>query len=609
MTLTITFPPQDDESGRGYYRRLASGNSLRGWRELAGMANVPRTAAALLICPEHVAAELDLEPTWASTASQQEQQARTWRGLRRMNTEAVCPACLEKAAYVRDFWEHGFVTACPTHRTNLIDRCPVCRDLISPNRQCIELCACGHDLRTVESTASTPAQHWLSSLIASRGESAGDVKPALGRVDIVALCELVRDMCRGYDPTSPPARKGAASVRTVQEAVEFLAPLGILLADWPAGFEGHVSTRIKAGKPSARTLNTLLGGWYGRLKKTCKNTPLEPFLQTVIEVASKEFDGVLSLDGAADIAAEFTQSLLVSEAAKALGVGWGFLHSAVTSGKCASTTRRMGKHNLVYQVPRSEVDRIALLRSEWIGEEEACAIAQVPPAAMRMMMEAGVVEADPKWRNDIFKGGAVQKQSLETLCTNLCGTSRAARHTEAGYVLWSDLTGRRMGDKHAIQSAMRAAASGELQPAFRGRHLGKTSFLKSELAMYFGRPVLESGMSVQQLAQRTGWKWESIGHWIDSGLLGAEQITLRGQPCRVVSPEQLFAFQQIYVPLADLAKALEKTSSYLADQLGGIEIIGAKPLPTGGRRGGLIRIADLARLALQASQSLRLASQ
>ena len=37
---------------------------------------------------------------------------------------------------------------------------------------------------------------------------------------------------------------------------------------------------------------------------------------------------------------------------------------------------------------------------------------------------------------------------------------------------------------------------------------------------------------------------ESIAHWIDEGLLESHEIVLRGQPCRVVMPEQLLAFSR-----------------------------------------------------------------
>jgi len=604
VTLIISYSPHEDESGRGFYRRLAADNSFVSWRDLAGMAGVARTAAALLLCPDHVAAELGLEPTATEWAARQEQRARSWKGLRRGTNDAICPACLEAQAYLRSHWEHAFSTACPTHGTCLIDRCPSCREPLSSGRTCIELCACGHDLRSIAAQPASPSQLWLSALIATDGKSSGGVAPSLQPVQVSAICDFVRDLCRGVDLVAPAARKGASSFSSTQSAIEFLRPLDDLLADWPAGFKVHVSARIAAGKPGARTLNTLLGTWYERLKRSCHDTPLKPFLQEAIEVASREFDGVLSLDAASEIAVTFTDSLLVSEAATLLGVSWGMLHHAVRSGHCLSSTHKLGTRSLVYQVPRCEIERIAKVRAEWIDEEEACALAQVPPAVMKLMTAAEVVESDSGWRRDITKAGPIRKNSLVALCDLLTGKSVARALQGDAYVTWSELTSRRMGDKRAIQAAMRAAASGEL-PALHGRHLGETKFLRSDLAKYFSTPVLERGMTVQQLSERTGWKWETIGHWIDIGLLDAEQIVLRGQPCRVVLPDQLFAFRINYLPLADLAKTMGTKASYLAEQLAGVEMVGAKLEASGARRGALVRVADLGRLAVIASESLR----
>ena len=601
MTLIVAYDPHEDESGRGYYRRLAADNSFGSWRDLAGMAGVARTPAAMLLCPDHVAAELGLEAAGTEQAAQQEQRARSWRGLRRTTSDAVCPACLNDRAYLRAYWEHSFATACPTHATCLIDRCPSCREPLSPNRPCIELCACGHDLRSIVAPPASSSQIWLSSLIASDGKSFGGVAPQFEAVSVNTLCEFVRDLCRGADLVAPSARKGASRFPSTQSAIEFLRPLDDLLAEWPGGFKSHASARIAAGRAGARTLNTLLGPWYQRLKRSCTGTPLKPFLEAVIEVASREFDGVLSLDAASKIAVTFTESLLVSDAAKSLGVSWGMLHDAVRNGRCLSSTHKLGTRSLVYHVPVKEVERIAKLRAEWISEDEACTLAHVAPAVMKLMMAAEVVESDIKWRQDILKAGPIRKSSLVSLCELL--TRRSGRRDVPGEdcVSWSELTSRRMGDKRAIQAAMRAAASGELLPASRGWQLGETRFLRSDLVKYFSTPVLERGMTVQQLAERTGWKWETIGHWIDTGLLGAQQIVLRGQPCRVVLPEDLFAFRRNYLPLADLANAMGTKSSYLAEQLAGIEILGAKLGSSGARRGGLLRVADLGRLAVRGS--------
>lgn len=155
-----------------------------------------------------------------------------------------------------------------------------------------------------------------------------------------------------------------------------------------------------------------------------------------------------------------------------------------------------------------------------------------------------------------------------------------------------------MGDKQAIRTAMLAATSGKLLPVSKGRNLGQVGFLRSDVLAYFGTPLLEAGLAINQLSKLTGWKWESINHWIELGLLKSTAIVLRGQNCKVVSPEQLLDFARTYVPLADLARSLNSRPSFLIEGLSGLEVFGGKPLPNGTQRGALVRLADLAKLAV-----------
>jgi len=90
----------------------------------------------------------------------------------------------------------------------------------------------------------------------------------------------------------------------------------------------------------------------------------------------------------------------------------------------------------------------------------------------------------------------------------------------------------------------------------------------------------------------------SIAHWLDEGLLAFESIQRRGQPCRVVLPHQLLAFRQRYIPLADLARAMDTKASALSRSLPGLQLVGAKQSQEGVMRGALIRIADLGQLAI-----------
>lgn len=161
----------------------------------------------------------------------------------------------------------------------------------------------------------------------------------------------------------------------------------------------------------------------------------------------------------------------------------------------------------------------------------------------------------------------------------------------------SGLSSRRLGDNTAIQSVMKAAVDGKIVPVAHGKKLGEMAFLRSDVAPFFGTPLVEAGTTIQTLSQETGWKWESISHWIEEGFLEADSTKLRGQTCRVISAQQLLKFRQSYVPLADLAKVMNSKPSSVSERIPGLPVVGAKLLPNGVRRGGLVRLSDLAALA------------
>jgi hypothetical protein len=518
--------------------------------------------------------------------------------MHRSRNDAVCPECLKDDTYLRSYWEHVYVTACPAHRIQLIDRCPTCGDVLSPNRERLEQCPCGTDLRLLSGVDATKHQIWLSALIASDGQSSEGIAPKLKFVHVSDICDVVRIVCLHKDPKAPPPRRNTAHPKSMQEAIEFLEPLESILNDWPIRFEAHVLERIQAGDLNARTLNKLLGRWYVDMKKACATGSMSVFLETILRVASKSFDGILGLDNAKNVAAQVSEYVLLKDAAKAIGVSRDTLLKATQTSECQYRTRRFGTRGLTYEIPNMEVERIRCSRAAWIGEEEACSVAGVSLTVLQHMVHAKVINSDIKWKSGILKGGMFDKASLNEL-TSRINARVVDQKTAAGEVItWSELTSRRMGDKLAIRTTMQAAASGELLPVVKGRNLGHVCFLRSEVLAYFGTPLLEAGLAVNQLSKLTGWKWESISYWIELGLLESQSIFLRGQPCKVVSPEQLLRFTRTYIPLADLAKRLDSRPSFLIEKLSGLEVFGGKPLPNGTQRGALLRIADIAKAAI-----------
>jgi hypothetical protein len=512
MSLIFTYAPRDDESGMGFYRRLSADNALFSWRNLTDTAGVERSRRALLTRTDDVARNLGLEPAWAESAKQKEDLCRNWGRLHRAQSDTVCPACLAEALYLRHQWEHTYVTACPKQRIQLVDQCNACGKHLSPERLYIGLCSCGHDLGSLPQMPALPVQHWLSTLVASDGQTSGSMEPVLHGVDINVLVKVIRVLCLHADAKQPGLARRSALPKTIAEAVEFLAPLEVLLADWPISFQAHVEERIAAGRKDARTLNTLLGDWYISLRKLCQGTTLEPLLQIIIDVAARKSDCVLGLDSAKTMAEDATRYVRASDAARTIGVSVSRLHDSIQAGECEHRTRRTGTRGQIYEIPCVEVERIQEQRAEWISDTAACELASIPPVVLERMKAAGVISSDTRWREDLIKGGPVLRQSVLDLYQRVDRWSESAAVSHDATLTWSELTSRRMGEKQAIESLMQAVANGDVKAVARAVTLGEMSFLRSDVSQYFGTPLLEAGMSIQQLAKATGWKWESISH-------------------------------------------------------------------------------------------------
>ena len=598
MGLIITYPPHEDESGMGYYRRLSTDNALFGWRNLAGTAGVERQRHALMTRTGEVAHNLGLNPNWTESAFQKDVLCRGWGQLHRSHADAICPLCVAESPYARNYWEHTYVTACPKHQVLLIDQCHACGEHFSPERLYIGLCSCGSNLSSMTAMPATKAQIWLSTQIANSGKFSSGMEPVIEDIDTKVLVKVIRTLCLYADPLKPALSRTCSLPKTVTAAVEFLAPLETLLSNWPMNFRSHVEQRIAAGRKDARTLNTLLGNWYISLRKTCQGTALEPLLQVIIDVAAEKSECMLGLDSAKVMAQDATQYVRALDAAKTIGVSRSRMHDAFHSGECVHRTLRMGTRGQIYEVPRAEVERIQQQRAQWISDTTACELLGITPAVLKCMKAAEVLDSDIRWREDLLKGGPINRQSIVDLYTRVAGWAQSSMPADDATLNWAEFTSRRMGEKQAIQSLMKAIANGDIKAAKRAKTLGELSFLMTDVSKHFGTPLLEAGMSIQQLSQATGWKWESIAHWLDEGLLACESIQLRGQPCRVVLPHQLLAFRQNYIPLSDLAHAMGKKPSSLSLLLHGTKLIGAKILPSGSQRGALLRMSDLGRLAV-----------
>ncbi|WP_431274646.1 TniQ family protein [Variovorax ureilyticus] len=559
MSLIQTFAPHPDESGRGYYRRLSSSNALSSWKDLARHCAERVTHDALFAHPEQTAIKLGLEPAWCAAATAQDNAARGWTGLRRYRRDAVCVHCLRESAHLRATWEHAYVAACPSHGVLLRDTCSGCATPLRDGREHIELCDCGFDLRAMPTEPATSAQMWVSSLLERGIAQIENFGPALSNTDIDVGGKLIGTLCKQPDPKVAARRSNAAAPSTMDGLVAFLSPLEFLLSKWPTNFRHHVSERLRVGPPEGRTLNRRLGAWYRQLRKLCDHTAIHPFLHAIADVAQAEFDGVLGRDAAAKVINREAVHVSLLEAAARIGIQYSSLQHFRDKGEVKCKELKARTNGYVYQIAVSEVDAIIAARAMWTSEKQACELLGVPPSVLGHLCDAGVVVREASWKEDLRKGGPIEVASIRRLTECL---QRAAAEPAAGEgrrIAVRELTARYVGDKKALASAFQAIASGAVSPVKGGRLAGDYEYLWDDVAKHYARPALDQGLTLQALSEATGYKHESIGHWIAHGFLRCFEVLLRGQPCRVVTPNQLADFRREYLPFLTWRKFLVRS--------------------------------------------------
>lgn len=112
------------------------------------------------------------------------------------------------------------------------------------------------------------------------------------------------------------------------------------------------------------------------------------------------------------------------------------------------------------------------------------------------MKAADVIRSHIRWREDLLKGGPVEHQSLVELHARIGREAPSAATLHEATLPWSEFTSRRMGEKRAIESLMKAIARGDVKAVKHARTLGEMSFRMSDVSQHFGTPLLEVGMSI-----------------------------------------------------------------------------------------------------------------
>ena len=600
--LMSLFPPVEDESPVGYLRRLAQHNAYTDWKSLVRATGLNPSLNALWKNKAELTRWLGIEPQWLDLVMP---PAREGRGLHdpffhRPATDPLCPACLADHQHIRLAWSHAMVSACPAHGTHLIDTCPSCSHALSPTRYDIGRCDCGHDLQEAEASAATPFAIWVSARIA------GDMRPVHGvpeigeQRDYEGLAKLLFSLAIRLDPAAKVKTGKTSRPPDLTQTRELIGSVAPLFANWPQGFNTHVRDRLAAGNPAVFSPSGRLGAWYMALHSACrKANAFAPLWTAFSDAMIDHFDGNLRgqrvITPSPDRERQFVS---VAEAARLIGVSAPKLSTALRDGHVAGHFSKQGTAYTLALMHRSEVERIGAERSRWISASTASALLGVPPSVIAHLVGADLLASDDRWVKDILKGGPIEKASAETLLERL--RSLVGPREVAETLRFGQLIGRRTTDSKGIRRLYQAIASGEIRATgyTPGHGLDGLTFATEEIRRYLGSVGLADGMTLTQLEKTTGWKYEALSYWAQSGFLITIDVLLHGRSTRLVTNAALADFRRTWVPISDLAQAMGTKASALTAKITqrGIPIHGQLTLPSGAKRGGLLKLADLGAL-------------
>ena len=600
--LIELFPPETTEGPIEYMRRLSVRNGYGDWRSLVRATGVNPSLNALWKNKQTLADAFGLDPAWLDGVMP---PAAAGLGLhdpffRRTSNDAVCPQCLAEADHLHHAWSHSLVSACPDHGSTLIDTCPSCEQALSDSRFDLASCDCGYPLHEATAPSASPFELWVSARLA------GDMRPIEGRPEIgapedyIGLGKLLFSLAIRLDPTAKVKAGKTSRPHEVAQTRALIESIRPLFEAWPRGFNTHVRDRLVAGNQAVFSPSGRLGGWYTSLHGACrKANAFAPLWTAFSDAMIDHFDGNLRGQQVLTPSPERERRFVpVAEAARLIGVSGPKLGAALKAGIVAGHISKQGTAYTLALMDREEVERIRMERARWITASDAAAAAGVPPSVISHLVEAGLLKNDDGWSQDILKSGPIEKASIAALIERL--VSLAAPREAPETLRFGQLIRRRTTDSKGIRRLYQAISSGEIRATGHtpGNGLDGLTFATDEVRRYLGSVGLTEGMTLPQLEKITGWKYEALSYWAQSGLLKTVDGLLHGRSARLVTNSALADFRRTWIPVSDLAQAMGTKSSALTAKITqrGLPIHGQLTLPSGAKRGGLLQLADLGAL-------------
>lgn len=516
----------------------------------------------------------------------------------------VCPQCLVDDGIALLAWSHQLVTACPMHNTVLLGDCPECAQPICLTRRELMRCDCGYDFRYATCMPASAFSTGLSALLANVAAPTQKSLPQpLSQLSFESLLPaflLMLAKAQGRMTSQLPTQFRFGASSSVDDSAALLGHLESLLGEWPCRFDAILKDRLCDG--DGISLAGRIGTWYRELFSTY-SAPCFDFLRNRFKaLLSEHFDGRLGLSTRAMMFGHDNADALswfsAAEAARLLGVAPDILANLVIKQQVQGKVHQEGKNRFI-AIHRSTLDQIAAQRGAYLSATEARQRLNVSKTFFERFTQAGGLRCYKRNERPALVAGEFRVEDVDTLIQQLMGRVRRKPRP-------SQLMGLQdISAKHGISNAK---VVGVLQDILHGtiRPIGYVPSLKGLAGLQFDKTEIERrvrdndpdvALSVDHLAQVSGWKPAVIKKWIQGGYLHAAEERHGKAKRDVVPVSALIRFLLEYTPTAELSKHLNTKTNYLLTTLKPARIDCIVPLQEAGgaHRGLLLRIDDLVR--------------
>lgn len=253
--------PDLQEGLSAYILRLAEGNGLR-VKDLIGSQRTITTSLRSLLL---LTAETE-DRYLRSFSPQLVPDSATWV-LWNRRCSRYCPQCLLEHNTWKQEWELNFVTACPVHKSQLMDTCKCCGAIQKYNRQQLNYCDCGSALSSSKVAPAVPNEINFSQLMIDKlhGKTC-----RLPHVESLSLQQLnrVAYMLAGYEIGNKPARafEKVEKIAHVKNARAYTLAGANILLQWPTKYHEMLGRINSASQDlGVRTIAGSFGTFYKKL--------------------------------------------------------------------------------------------------------------------------------------------------------------------------------------------------------------------------------------------------------------------------------------------------------------------------------------------------------